>query len=189
MPVMVTYYTINTIGFCATGSGGVAAQAALAFHADRGNMGYHFGWTDAVYCACDAQSLNGDPREFHEVSAVVAHEREQLIHAGRCRMGPATMRTDHLGVGRQRLEESLMVCRGQSKLARMAENFWSSYEFRAWPKEAFSEGSPTTIPAGSLLSNVRVDENSSTVAFDFDGHRWKSLTEDFGTQQGFVSEL
>ena len=38
----------------------------------------------------------------------MAHEREQLIHAGRRRMGRATMRADHLGADPRRLEESLL---------------------------------------------------------------------------------
>jgi hypothetical protein len=38
----------------------------------------------------------------------MADEREQLIHAGRRRMGRATMRADHLGADLRRLKELLL---------------------------------------------------------------------------------
>jgi hypothetical protein len=38
----------------------------------------------------------------------MAHEREQFIHAGRRRMGRATMRADHLDADLRLLEESLL---------------------------------------------------------------------------------
>jgi hypothetical protein len=38
----------------------------------------------------------------------MANERQQFIHAGRRRMGRATMRADHLGSDLRRLEESLL---------------------------------------------------------------------------------
>ncbi len=74
------------VGFCVIGSGSVAAQGALAFHVDRGSLGAHLSWADAVYCICDAKFRAESASDVGQQTflALYEHNKEiQLISPSR----------------------------------------------------------------------------------------------------------